>query len=72
VSRATRTELLDAFAEAAFDLERARRTLLAWNERVGPVPRSLVAQLEVMHGVEEAAGATRGVAVARRSRGVVR
>jgi len=69
---AARTELLDAFAEAAFDLERVRRTLLAWNERVGAVPRSLVAQLEVMHGVEEAERATRGVEVARRSRIVVR
>jgi len=68
---AARTELLAAFAEA-FDLERARRTLLAWNERVGAVPRSLVAQLEVMHRVEEAEHPTRGVAVARRSRIVVR
>jgi hypothetical protein len=67
-----RTELLEAFAEDAFDLERARRTLLAWNERIGAVPRSLVAQLEVMHGVEEAAGAARGVEVARRSRVAVR
>lgn len=37
---AARTELFDASAEGAFDLERARRTLLAWNDRVGCRGRS--------------------------------
>jgi hypothetical protein len=58
-------ELLDEFAEAAFDAAKARRVLRDWNARVGLVPLELIAQLEAIHGVDETEEITRGIRVTR-------
>jgi hypothetical protein len=65
-------ELLDEFAEAAFDAAKARRVLRDWNARVGLVPLEMIAQLEVIHGIDEAEEIARGIRVARTTDVVVK